>query len=93
MEFPGRQIALVLNGQREIKARFTAMEEQLAQTATRDLMRRILRSFEEQVEVAGIRTGLLRETLEVRIIATEARFEVLDVGRRQCGLAGFNGAR
>ena len=36
----------------------------LAETATRDLMLRVLRSFEGQVEVAGIRTELLRETLE-----------------------------
>lgn len=36
-------------------------------------MLRMLRSFEGQVEIAGIRTELLRETLESRIKATEAR--------------------
>ena len=78
LEFLGRQVASVLDGQREIKARLTAIEERLAETATRDLMLRVLRSFEGQVEVAGIRTELLRETLESRIKVAEARIEALE---------------
>ena len=41
-------------------------------------MLRVLRSFEGQVEVAGIRTELLRETLESRIKVAEARIEALE---------------
>ncbi|MFZ1426133.1 MAG: hypothetical protein WAS21_05120 [Geminicoccaceae bacterium] len=78
LEFLGRQAALLLDGQREIKARLAAIEERLAETATRDLMLRMLRSFEGQVEIAGIRTELLRETLESRIKATEARIAALE---------------
>ena len=78
LEFLGRQVASVLDGQREIKARLAAIEERLAETATRDLMLRVLRSFEGQVEVAGIRTELLRETLESRIKVAEARIEALE---------------
>ena len=55
-----------------------AIKSALAETATRDLMLRVLRSFEGQVEVAGIRTELLRETLESRIKAAEARLEALE---------------
>ena len=85
LEFLGRQVALVLEGQREIKADIgtlkadmAAVKAALAETATRDLMLRMLRSFEGQVEVAGIRTELLRETLEARIKATEARLDALE---------------
>lgn len=78
LEFLGRQAALLLDGQREIKARLAAIEDRLAETATRDLMLRMLRSFEGQVEVTGIRTELLRETLESRIKATEARIAALE---------------
>ena len=85
LEFLGRQIALLIEGQREIKARLAAIETDmgvvksaLAETATRDLMLRVLRSFEGQVEVAGIRTELLRETLESRIKVAEARIEALE---------------
>jgi hypothetical protein len=81
LEFLGRQVALLLDGQREIKARLAAIEERLAETATRELMLRMLRSFEGQVEIAGIRTELLRETLESRIKATEARIAALEGGR------------
>jgi hypothetical protein len=44
-------------------------------------MLRMLRSFEGQVEVAGIRTQLLRETLAARIKATEARIDALEFSR------------
>jgi hypothetical protein len=81
LEFLARQVALVLDGQREIKARLATIEERLAETATRDLILRMLRSFEGQVEIAGIRTELLRDTLESRIKATEARIDALEGGR------------
>lgn len=77
LEFLGRQIALVLEGQREIKADIgtlkgdvgtlqadmAAVKAALAETASRDLLLRVLRSFEGQVELADVRTQLLRETL------------------------------
>lgn len=85
LEFLGRQIGVLIDGQREIVARLAAIETDmgavmsaLAETATRDLMLRVLRSFEGQVEVAGIRTELLRETLESRIKVAEARIEALE---------------
>jgi hypothetical protein len=81
LEFLGRQVALLLAGQREIKARLAAIEERLAETATRDLMLCMLRSFEGQVEVASIRTELLRETLEARIKAPKAPLEALEAER------------
>ena len=88
LEFLGRQVALVLEGQRQTNSRLAAIEADmaavkaaLAETATRDLMLRMLRSFEGQVEIAGIRTELLRETLESRIKATEARIAALELGR------------
>ena len=92
LEFLGRQIGLLIEGHREIKAHLAAIEADvgtlktdmgavksaLAETATRDLMLRVLRSFEGQVEVAEIRTQLLRETLESRIKVAEARIEALE---------------
>lgn len=78
LEFLGRQVALVLEGQRQTNSRLAAVKAALAETATRDLMLRMLRSFEGQVEIAGIRTELLRETLESRIKATETRIAALD---------------
>ena len=69
LEFLGRQIALVLEGQREmkgdlgtlkgdvgmLKADMADVKAALAETATRDVL---LRSFEGQVELADIRTQL-----------------------------------
>ena len=81
LEFLGRQLAVVLDGQREMKARLATIEEKLADTATRELMLRVLRSFEGQVEVAELRTQLLRETLEARIKATESRLDALESAR------------
>jgi hypothetical protein len=81
LEFLGRQVALLIEGQREIRADLGEIKSRLAETATRDLMLRMLRSFEGQVEVAGIRTELLRETLEARIKATEDRLAALEAGR------------
>lgn len=78
LEFLGRQVALVLENQRQMSARLTAIEERLAETATRDLILRVLRSFEGQVEIAELRTQLLRETLEARIKATETRLDALE---------------
>jgi hypothetical protein len=85
LEFLGRQVALLLEGQRELKADIGtlkadmgAVKATLAETATRDLLLRVLRSFEGQVEVAEIRTQLLRETLEARIKATETRLDALE---------------
>ena len=56
LEFLGRQVALVLEGQREIKADIGTLKADmvvvkaaLAETATCDLMLRMLRSFEGQV--------------------------------------------
>lgn len=81
LEFLGRQLAAVLDGQREMTARLATIEEKLADTATRELMLRVLRSFEGQVEVAELRTQLLRETLEARIKATESRLDALESAR------------
>ena len=85
LEFLGRQLAAVLDGQREMKADIGALKANmaevkaaLAETATRELVLRVLRSFEGQVEVAELRTQLLRETLEARIRATEARIDALE---------------
>jgi hypothetical protein len=78
LEFLGRQLALILEGQRQMSARLTAIEGRLAETATRDLMLHMLRSFEGQVETAGLRTELLRETLEARIKAAETRLDALE---------------
>lgn len=85
LEFLGRQVALVLEGQRQTNARLTAIEADmaavkaaLAETATRDLILRVLRSFEGQVEVAELRTQLLRETPEARIKAAETRLDALE---------------
>lgn len=78
LEFLGRQMALLLDSQREIKARLATIEDRLAETATRDLILRVLRSFEGQVEIAELRTQLLRETLEARIKATETRLDALE---------------
>ena len=92
LEFLGRQIALVLEGQREIKADIgtlkgdvgtlqadmAAVKAALAETASRDLLLRVLRSFEGQVETASLRTQLLRETLEARLKAAETRPDALE---------------
>ena len=92
LEFLGRQIALVLEGQREIKADIgtlkgdvgtlqadmAAVKAALAETASRDLLLRVLRSFEGQVELADVRTQLLRETLEARLRAAETRQGALE---------------
>lgn len=85
LEFLGRQVALVLEGQRQTNSRLAAIEADmaavkgaLAETATRDLILRVLRSFEGQVEIAELRTQLLRETLEARIKATETRLDALE---------------
>lgn len=78
LELLGRQMALLLDGQREIKARLATIEDRLAETATRDLILRVLRSFEGQVEIAELRTRLLRETLEARIKAAETQLEALE---------------
>ena len=58
--------------------RLTAIEGRLAETATRDLLLRVPRSFEGQVEIAELRTQLLRETLEARIKAAETRLDALE---------------
>ena len=78
LEFLGRQVALVLENQRQTNTRLTVIEADLdsvktalAETATRDLILRVLRSFEGQVEIAELRTQLLRETLEARLDALE----------------------
>ena len=75
----------ILEGQRQTNTRLAAIEADmaavktaLAETATRDLMLRMLRSFEGQVEIAGIRTEILRETLEARIRAAETRLDALE---------------
>jgi hypothetical protein len=88
LEFLGRQIGVLIEGQREIRSRLdgvdgrlAAIEDKLAETATRELMLRVLRSFEGQVEVAELRTQILRETLEARIKATEARLDTLEGSR------------
>ncbi|MGD9510458.1 MAG: hypothetical protein AB7I59_19615 [Geminicoccaceae bacterium] len=92
LEFLGRQVALVLEGQRQTNTRLAVIEadvgtlkvdmgavrDALAETATRDLLLRVLRSFEGQVELADIRTQLLRETLEARIKAAETRLDALE---------------
>lgn len=92
LEFLGRQVTLVLKSQRQTNTRLTAIEADmsalqddmaavktaLAETATRDLILRVLRSFEGQVEVAELRTQLLRETLEARIKAAETRLNTLE---------------
>lgn len=78
LEFLGRQVALLLEGQREIKADMATVKTALAEIATRDLLLRVLRSFEGQVELADIRTQLLRETLEARIRAAETRLDALE---------------
>ena len=78
LEFLGRQIALVLEGQRELKADMATVKTALAESATRDLILRVLRSFEGQVEIAELRTQLLRETLEARLRTAEARLDVLE---------------
>ncbi len=92
LEFLGRQVALVLENQRQTNTRLTAIEAvmsaleddmatvkgALAETATRDLILRVLRSFEGQVEIAELRTQLLRETLEARLRTAEARLDVLE---------------
>ena len=92
LEFLGRQVALVLDGQRQTNTRLTAIEADigtlksdmatvkaaLAETATRELILRVLRSFEGQVEIAELRTQLLRETLEARIKAAETRLDALE---------------
>lgn len=88
LKFMGREMAVLLEGQREIgadvgalKVDITAIKAALVETATGDLMLRMLRSFEGQVEVAGIWTELLRETLEACIEATEARLGAVEAGR------------
>lgn len=85
LEFLGRQLALVLEGQREIKADIgtlqadmVAVKAALAETASRDLLLRVLRSFEGQVELADVRIQLLRETLEARLKAAETRLDALE---------------
>ena len=84
LEFLGRQIALILEGQREmkadigtLKADMATVKAALAETATRELILRVLRSFEGQVEIAELRTQILRETLEARIKAAETRLDAL----------------
>ena len=85
LEFLGRQIALILEGQREmkadigtLKADMATVKAALAETASRDLLLRVLRSFEGQVELADVRTQLLRETLEARLRAAETRQGALE---------------
>ena len=65
LEFLGRQIALILEGQREmkadigtLKADMATVKATLAETASRDLLLRVLRSFEGQVELADVPTQL-----------------------------------
>jgi hypothetical protein len=73
LEFLGRQIGLLIEGQREIKAEIADIKADLAEikapladTASRDLLLRVLQSFAGQVELAEIRTKLLQETLTAR---------------------------
>ena len=87
LEFLGRQMAVLIEGQREIKARLDAIEAdiaaikaQLAETATRDLLVRVLRSFEGQVDAVEIRTQLLQEALAARLKAAETRLDALEAG-------------
>ena len=56
LEFLGRQVAAVLDGEREIRSRLdevdqrlAAVEDRLATTATLELLSQVLRSFEGQV--------------------------------------------
>jgi DNA-binding FrmR family transcriptional regulator len=85
LEFLGRQIGLLIEGQREIRDRLAAIEgdvagikARLAETASRDLLLRVLQSFEGQVELAEIRTKLLQETLTARLAAAERRIGGLE---------------
>ena len=92
LEFLGRQIGLLIEGQREIKAELAeirvefadikddvaGIKARLAETASRDLLLRVLQSFEGQVELAEIRTKLLQETLTARLAAAERRIGVLE---------------
>ena len=84
-EFLARQIALLIEGQREIKAELASIRSelgevkgQLAELATRDLLVRVLRSFEGQVDAVEIRTQLLQESLASRVKAAESRLEALE---------------
>jgi hypothetical protein len=85
LEFLGRQIGLLIEGQREIRDRLATIEAdvaeikaRLAETASRDLLLRVLQSFEGQVELAEIRTKLLQETLTARLAAAERRIGALE---------------
>ena len=78
LEFLSRQLASILEGQRQMSARLTEIEARLPATATRDLLLRVLRSFEGQAETANLRIQLLRETLEARIKAAETRLDALE---------------
>jgi hypothetical protein len=85
LELLGRQIGLLIEGQREIRDRLATIEAdvaeikaRLAETASRDLLLRVLQSFEGQVELAEIRTKLLQETLTARLAAAERRIGALE---------------
>ncbi len=85
LEFLGRQLGLLIEGQREIKAEIAdikadlaEIKARLAETASRDLLLRVLQSFAGQVELAEIRTKLLQETLTARLAAAERRIGALE---------------
>lgn len=80
LEFLGRQLALLLEGQREIRTQLVDIRGRLAETVTRDLLVRVLRSFEGQVDGVEIRTQLLHEALAVRVKAAGARLDGLEAG-------------
>jgi hypothetical protein len=78
LEFLGRQLGLLIEGQREIKADLADIKARLAETASRDLLLRVLQRFAGQVELAEIRTKLLQETLTSRLAAAERRIGALE---------------
>jgi hypothetical protein len=78
LEFLGQQVALVLDGQREIKARLDRVEERLDKIeatlptlATKELVTQIWNALDSKLHASELGEQLLRERLERRVAEPE----------------------
>lgn len=78
LEFLGQQVALVLDGQREIKARLDKVEARLDKIeamlptlATKELVTQVWNALDSKLHASELGEQLLRERLERRVADLE----------------------
>jgi lysophospholipase L1-like esterase len=71
LEFLGQQVALVLEGQREIKARLDKIEATLPTLATKDLVTQVWNALDSKLHASELGEQLMRERLERRVAELE----------------------